>query len=115
MLKEIQVILDKINGERRNQKKWQKVVSILACLTIFCTTYALILPAITLEASPDAICGKEEHTHTAECYTRTPVLVCTEDHEHTDECYVMESVLVCGKEEHKHGFQQDGGRPLDAQ
>jgi AAA ATPase containing von Willebrand factor type A (vWA) domain len=102
MLKEIQVILDKINGERRNQKKWQKVVSILACLTIFCTTYALILPAITLEASPDAICGKEEHTHTAECYTRTPVLVCTEDHEHTDECYVMESVLVCGKEEHKH-------------
>ncbi len=102
MLKELQAIIDKIGEEHRSHKNWQKVVSILACLTIFCTTYALILPAITLEASPDAICGKEEHTHTAECYSRTPVLVCTEDHEHTDDCYVMESVLICGKEEHKH-------------
>lgn len=28
---------------------WKKVVSVLGCIVVFCTTYALILPAITLE------------------------------------------------------------------
>ena len=45
----------------RRKKRWQKVVSALACVVVFCTTYALILPAITLET--DTICGMVEHTH----------------------------------------------------
>ena len=102
MLKEVQTVLDRIYEGRRKYKTWQQVVAVLGFITVFCTTYALILPAITLESSPDAICGKEEHTHTSDCYKRVPVLVCTEDHEHTDDCYVMDSVVICGKEEHKH-------------
>ena len=102
MLKEVQTVLDRINEGRRRYKTWQQIVAVLGFITVFCTTYALILPAITLESSPDAICGKEEHTHTSDCYKRVPVLVCTEDHEHTDDCYVMDSVVICGKEEHKH-------------
>ena len=30
-------------------KKWQKVLFFLSCIVVFVTTYALILPAITLE------------------------------------------------------------------
>ncbi len=46
-------------------------------------------------------CGKEEHTHSDECYEK--VLTCTiedEEHVHTDECYT--SSLTCTKEEHTH-------------
>lgn len=106
MLKDLQTILDKLIDNHRRHKAWQKVVMVLACITVFCTTYALILPAITMETSPDVICGLEEHTHTNDCYTRTPVLICGlaegDEHKHTDECYQMESVLICGKTEHKH-------------
>lgn len=50
----------------RRKRRWHKVVSVLAGVVVFCTTYALILPAITLEA--DTICGMVEHVHTEECY-----------------------------------------------
>lgn len=105
MFDEIQKILEKLNANHREYRTWQKVVSVLACITVFCTTYALILPAITLESSPDVICGMEEHTHTSDCYERTPVLICQNEdpeHVHTDECYQVDSVIICGKEEHKH-------------
>ncbi|MBQ9901978.1 MAG: VWA domain-containing protein [Clostridia bacterium] len=105
MLKEVQTIIEKIYDSHRRYKTWQKVVAVLGFITVFCTTYALILPAITLESSPDAICGIEEHTHTNDCYERRSVLVCENtdpDHVHTDECYRVDSVLICGKEEHKH-------------
>jgi len=79
------------------------VVSVLACLVVFCTTYTLILPAITLEREPK--CGKVEHTHTEECYTQVtsytwkePVC-CADDldiHEHGEECYDENGELVCG-------------------
>ena len=105
MFDDIQKILEKLNANHRRYRTWQKVVSVLACITVFCTTYALILPAITLESSPDVICGMEEHTHTSDCYERTPVLVCENtdpEHVHTDECYQVDSVIICGKQEHKH-------------
>jgi len=105
MLKEVQTLVERINDTRRRYKTWQQVVAVLGFITVFCTTYALILPAITLESSPDAICGVEEHTHTSDCYARKSVLICENtdpDHVHTDDCYKMESVLVCGKKEHAH-------------
>ena len=46
---------------------WMKVVTVMASLTVFVTTYALVLPAITL-SSQNANCGYEEHVHSAECY-----------------------------------------------
>ena len=86
--------------EHSRFRRWSKLVTILACVVVFCTTYALILPAVTMTS--ETYCGKEAHTHTAECYERE--LICTlgsdEDiHEHTDACYEPQLVLACGQEE----------------
>ena len=92
--------------QNRRRKRWQKTVSILACLVVFCTVYALILPALTAEA--DIYCGKEEHTHTDACYEDK--LICGQEegqgaHHHTDDCYKEVDALVCQTPEsdgHQH-------------
>lgn len=94
----------KLQNRRRNRR--QKTVSILACLVVFCTVYALILPALTAEA--DTYCGKEEHTHTDACYEDK--LICGQEegqgaHHHTDDCYKEVDALVCQTPEsdgHQH-------------
>ena len=47
--------------KHKMKKRWQKVLSVLAAVVVFVTTYMLILPAITLEKG-DLICTIEEHT-----------------------------------------------------
>ena len=80
---------------RRQWKRWQKVVSVLGCLVVFCTTYALIIPAITQER--ETFCGMEEHIHGKDCKAQTVLteLVCTtaegEGHIHGDSCYELRS------------------------
>ena len=65
---------------------WHKVLTVLACMTVFCTTYALILPSITMEGTP--ICGMEYHVHGEECCNEEGELICTlEEHEHTADCF----------------------------
>ena len=118
-----------INNRRKWHNRWLKVVGALAAVTVFCTTYALILPAITI--STDAYCGHEEHEHTDECYTLklvcgleesegtaayTPepqevvtveiekVLV-DEGHVHTEACY-EEEVLICEEEEREAVYEE---------
>lgn len=87
--------------DQRRRKYWKKIVSVLAVIVVFCTTYALILPAITMEKK--LICGQEEHIHTDECYTENTTLVCQVEerpgHTHTDACYTDEQVLLCQQEE----------------
>lgn len=87
----------------RRHEVWRKIVTVLSCIVIFCTTYALILPAITMEKAP--ACGKDEHTHTEECYTQVTaqsktVPVCTPErlelHEHTEECKDENGEYSCG-------------------
>lgn len=39
---------EKYENARRRKKRWYQVVTCLAAAVVFCTTYALILPAITL-------------------------------------------------------------------
>ena len=81
--------------------RWRsRLVRFLACLVVFCTTYALILPAITMERA--TFCGLDEHTHGDACYERKLVCPLEEDetHTHTEECY--ERVCVCEQEEHIH-------------
>ena len=81
------------------KKNWRRVVQVLSCMVVFCTTYALILPAITQEAR--AYCGTEAHEHSAECYEK--ILSCTkEEHQHDESCRDEEGNLVCVKEEHFH-------------
>ena len=61
--------------KRRKMKRfWSKLVSVMMCVVVFCTTYALILPAITAET--DTFCGLEEHIHTGDCYSQQKNLVC---------------------------------------
>ena len=89
----------KAHGKR---KRWQKAVLLLSCIVVFCTTYALILPAITMTEPP--LCGLQEHTHDDACYETA--LVCTqtadddldadseeEPHHHTESCF--EKHLIC--------------------
>ncbi len=90
-------------AKNRRKSTWKRIVSVLACIVVFCTTYALILPALTLEK--DAECGLEEHTHTEACYIRDDssapeVLVCTAEtlglHVHTDACIGIDGEYICG-------------------
>jgi len=81
----------------------------MACVVVFCTTYALILPAITLEKG--TYCGKEEHAHVATCYTQVTSVPKTvpacplEVHAHTEDCYDEAEKLICGQADfvvHQH-------------
>ena len=82
------------------KKRWQKVVTVLAAVVVFCTTYALILPAITMEKD----CQIPEHTHTEACYTKetstiekmVPVCTAENPHHHTASCYNDNAEAVCG-------------------
>ena len=91
-------------SKQRKRARWHKIISILAAIVVFGTTYALILPAITMEKT--IVCEKEEHIHTDNCYKEQKVLVCQQEegaeHTHTDQCYQTEKILACGKEEHTH-------------
>ena len=90
-------------SRRRRKKRWRSAVLALAAVVVFCTTYALILPAITM--AQQTYCGMEEHRHGDECYET--VLLCDkefdvaqpEGHIHTATCYDYEEVLTCGLEE----------------
>jgi type VI protein secretion system component VasF len=54
---------------RRNQRKrvWRKFVRVMASIVVFCTTYLMILPAITMEKNT---CGLTEHVHSETCYRK---------------------------------------------
>lgn len=102
------------------KKRWYRVVTCLACVVVFCTTYALILPAITLENTG---CEIPEHTHVQECYTQVTSVshtepVCTIQglniHQHDNTCYDSEGNLICRYANfvvHRHDsacFDKDG-------
>ncbi len=89
---------------KQNKRKsiWRKLVRTMACFVVFCTTYALILPAITMERQ---LCEVEEHTHSDSCYVKLTTrevtrLACDYDtlevHEHGPECLDADGKLVCG-------------------
>lgn len=89
----------------------RKLVGALAALVVFCTTYALILPAVTL--STEAHCGKEEHTHTSDCYQSDEYLCGQEEsagsegHVHDETCYQDVQTLICGLEENEFHTHDD--------
>lgn len=100
--------------KRRKVGYW--VLCGLSAVVVFCTTYALILPAITV--SNEVLCGMEAHTHSELCWTLQPAvpkveLIC-EDwkeadivfHQHNGFCYDGEGQLICPlveREMHVHG------------
>ena len=93
---------EKYTKAHQRKKRWYRVVTCLACVVVFCTVYALILPAITMEKGA---CEIPEHTHSEACYTQVTSVtrtepVCTIEsldlHQHDDTCYDSEGNLTCG-------------------
>ena len=68
MNQELLKTAEKYHTKRHHRKSWHKVVGILGCLVVFCTTYALILPALTMEK--ESFCGMEAHVHEDTCYAQ---------------------------------------------
>lgn len=87
----------KYAARRKRNRIWRSIVTGIAGVVVFCTTYALILPAITLETQ-EYICGQEAHTHGPECYQLTCGLEEIFSHTHSDECYDGQT-LICTLEE----------------
>lgn len=91
----------KLNRGRKQRKWWQRAVRTLAAVAVFGTTYALILPAITMEAEP--VCGLAVHEHTESCNAQQTVtsFLCTQEpgtvvvHTHSGLCYDASGALVC--------------------
>ena len=92
---------EKYTKVHKRKRLRHRVVTALAGVVVFCTTYALILPAITLEKQ----CDIPEHTHTDACYAQVTsvekrVPVCSaktlEIHQHTADCYDADGNPTCG-------------------
>lgn len=92
---------EKYTRVHKRKRLRHRVVTVLAGVVVFCTTYALILPAITLEKQ----CDIPEHTHTDACYAQVTsvekrVPVCSaktlEIHRHTADCYDADGNPTCG-------------------
>lgn len=107
--------------KNRFQRRWYKLMMVLASIVVFCTTYALILPAITLEQQ----CQIPEHQHTDDCYTRITTVThqefaCHWDgqsviiHQHDSYCYDENGTLQCDLPEVEEHTHSDGcyQRPL---
>ena len=102
---------EKYTLAHKRKRRWQRVVTALSGVVVFCTTYALILPAITMEKK----CEIPEHTHTEACYTQVTsrekrVLACKVEadvvvHQHDSACWDENGSLVCTLPEielHRH-------------
>lgn len=92
---------EKYTKVHKRKRLRHRVVTVLAGVVVFCTTYALILPAITLEKQ----CDIPEHTHTDACYAQVTSVekrapVCSaetlEIHRHTADCYDADGNPTCG-------------------
>lgn len=115
----MQALLKQLRVSKTKHRKWQSFIQFCAAIVVFCTTYAMILPAITWDKM--LICEKQEHIHSESCCEQTEdgdVLICElEEHTHDESCYdappAPEPVYLCGKEVHTHSelsgcFYPDG-------
>lgn len=102
-------LISEYGANYRKKQRWYKVVTVLAAIVVFCTTYALIIPAITMENQ--LVCSKTEHVHSDECY-EDGVLTCElEAHVHDDSCYdapSAEDLEMMTEEEIANNVQTDG-------
>lgn len=106
-------LAEKQNISRKKRKGWRSIVRVLGAAVVFCTTYALILPAITMQQ--ETVCGLEEHTHVEECYAVQDVY--TYDcgigadvivlHTHNERCLDEGGNLVCPLPEIEHVHGED--------
>ena len=104
-MKKLLAKIRKILRDRRTRRFLTRFVSGIAALVVFVTTYALVLPAITMEK--EANCGIEAHQHDDSCYTEE--LICdlqeSDGHHHDESCYSPSPVLICVTDEHEHSVE----------
>ena len=120
MNRDIHSQAEQLNKKHRRKRIWYRILFVPICLVVFVTTYALILPAITMESTPDTYCGIAEHVHTDDCYEipGTPAhkeIQCTAGadlgqgeyiiHKHDSFCFDDSGELLCTlaeQDEHVH-------------
>lgn len=106
-------LTDQIEKKRKHRKYWKNIFMVLAVVVVFCTTYALILPAITQERQ--TFCGYERHEHGDACYADELICGLSEEipetdsnvnyHTHDESCYSKTTNLICqlaSEEGHSH-------------
>ena len=94
---------EQFRTQHSRRRVWKRIVGALACVVVFCTVYALILPAITME--PEPVCGLQEHSHDESCYSletavfeaQLSCLTAQMLHQHTYDCYDAAGKLICGQ------------------
>lgn len=106
-----QAVQAAVATHRKKQIRY-RILTILSAIVVFCTTYALILPAITMNAKEQLICSTEElshHAHSEECWDSEGDLICGYAdfviHEHTQNCFDKDGDLICSLPEileHRH-------------
>lgn len=74
-----------LQNKSRSQR-WRNIILCLSFVIVFCTVFALIHPAITLEDT------KQEHVHNDDCYSSKGDLICTESDEFVENNESIDSV-----------------------
>ena len=74
-----------LQNKSRSQR-WRNIILCLSFVVVFCTVFALIHPAITLEDT------KQEHVHNDDCYSSKGDLICAESNEFVENNESIDSV-----------------------
>lgn len=114
MRKELQKSAEELKKISQKTGRRKKIVTVLACVVVFCTTYALILPATTLESGEKLICTEESvsgHVHNADCKDADGRIQCVYAdyviHTHDENCKDADGNLICGLDEIKEHTHTD--------
>lgn len=74
-----------LQNKSRSQR-WRNIILCFSFVVVFCTVFALIHPAITLEDT------KQEHVHNDDCYSSKGDFICTESDEFVESNESIDSV-----------------------
>lgn len=92
---------------KKRRRYFYTVCVALAAIVVFCTVYALILPAVALQKKT---CDFTVHSHTDDCYDKKGNIICGQAdfvvHTHNENCYGTDGTLLCTLPEmkaHTHG------------
>lgn len=92
--------------QSKQRRRWHGLTAVLATAAAVLTLCVMVLPAVTLENTPQALaCQLDLHTHTDSCYDEEGELVCGYAdfvaHTHDSSCYGEDDTLICPLEERK--------------
>lgn len=93
--------------QSKQRRRWHGLTAVLATAAAVLTLCVMVLPAVTLENTPQALaCHLDDlHTHTDSCYDEEDELVCGYAdfvaHTHDSSCYGEDGTLICPLEERK--------------